>query len=377
MENSFNIPFYARTAMIFIVVSILGLALYLGQEIIVPLLYAGMIAILLNPLVNFLIRKGVNKMLAIAMAVTLAIFALLIAVYIVSAQITLFTDTYPQLKEKFATTSEQLLQWASHKFNIRQSAINAWLTATQHEAIGNFDIAEKLSDIARMLVIGTLLPVYLFMILHYKPLLLEFIGKLFKDEHRTTVQQVLSSSKNIIQSYLVGLFFELIIVAVLNSLGLLLLGIEYAIILGITGAILNIIPYLGGIAAIMLPMLIAYITKDSLVYPFLVFVVYIVVQFIDNNYIVPRIVGARVQLNALISVIVVLIGGAFWGIPGMFLSIPLTAIAKIIFDHIDSLKPWGFLLGNVVSTTPKFSLIETIKIKTSRIKAQRQTNRVA
>jgi predicted PurR-regulated permease PerM len=370
MDNTFNIPFYARTAMIFIVVFLLGLVMYMGQEIIVPLLYAGMIAILLNPLVNYLSRKGLNRNVAIAVAVAFAILALVIAVYIVSAQITLFTDTYPQLKAKFATTSTQLLQWASHKFNIRQSAINAWVTATQNEAIGNFDIAEKLSDIMRMMVIGTLLPVYLFMILHYKPLLLEFIRKLFKDEHRTAVVEVLSNSKNIIQSYLVGLFFELVIVAILNSVGLLLIGIEYAIILGITGAILNVIPYLGGIAAIMLPMLIAFITKDSLVYPILVFMVYIVIQFIDNHFIIPRIVASRVKLNALISVIVVLIGGAMWGVPGMFLSIPLTAIVKIIFDHIDSLKPWGFLLGNVVSTAPKFSLVETIKIKTKRAAAR-------
>jgi predicted PurR-regulated permease PerM len=367
MDSSFNMPFYARTALIFIVLFLLGVTLYIGQEIIVPLLYAGMIAILLNPLVNFLIRKGINKMLAISMAVTLAILALMVAGYVVSAQVTLFTDTYPQLKEKFATNSTQFLQWASHKFNIRQSAINTWITETQNEAIGNFDIGEKLTGVVRMLVIGTLLPVYLFMILHYKPLLLEFIGKLFRNEHSTTVAQVLSSSKTIIQSYLVGLVFEMVIVAILNSAGLYLLGIEYAVILGITGAILNIIPYLGGIVAIMLPMLMAYITKDSLVSPLLVFIVYIVIQFIDNNYIVPKIVAARVQLNALISVIVVLIGGAFWGIPGMFLSIPLTAIAKIIFDHIDSMKPWGFLLGNVVSTVPKFSLIETIKVKTQRV----------
>src|SRR5258705_9133167 len=127
----------------------------------------------------------------------------------------------------------------------------------------------------RMLVIGTLLPVLLFMILYYKPLLLEFFRKLFKNENHVAVAEVLANSKKIIQSYLVGLFFEMVIIAMMNSVGLFLIGIEYAIILGITGAILNVIPYLGGIAAIALPMLIAFITKDSLAYPFMVFLVYI------------------------------------------------------------------------------------------------------
>lgn len=362
MDNSFEIPFYAKVALIFISAFALGLTMYFGQHIIVPILYATMIAILLNPFVNYLLGKNINKIIAISIAVVLTILLLLCAIYVVSAQLTLFSETYPQLKEKFLTTSTQLLQWISIKFGIRPSTISAWIKDTQNDAIGNLAIGERLTEVGRMLVIGTLLPVYLFMILYYKPLLLEFIRKLFRFEYHIAVVEVLGNSKKIIQSYLVGLFFELIIVAVMNSAGLLLIGIDYAIILGITGAILNVIPYLGGITAIALPMLIAFITKDSLVYPLLVFIVYIVIQFIDNHYIIPKIVASRVQLNALISVIAVLIGSAFWGIPGMFLSIPLTAIMKVIFDHIEPLKPWGFLLGNVVPTTSKFSFLKRSKI---------------
>jgi len=362
MENTFQIPFYAKVALISIGGFALGLMMYVGQHIVVPILYATMIAILLNPLVNYLIQKKINKIISISLAVILAILALLFAIYIVSAQITLFTETYPQLKEKFIITSTQLLHWASEKFNIRQSAINTWIKTEQSDAIGNLAIGETLTEVMRMFVIGTLLPVYLFMILYYKPLLLEFFRRLFKNEHHVAVAEVLANSKKIIQSYLVGLFFEMVIIAILNSAGLLLIGIDYAIILGITGAILNVIPYLGGIAAIALPMLIAFITKDSLAYPFMVFLVYIVIQFIDNHYIIPKIVASRVQLNALISVVAVLIGSAFWGIPGMFLSIPLTAIIKVIFDHIEPLKPWGFLLGNIVPTSSKFSFIKKSKV---------------
>jgi predicted PurR-regulated permease PerM len=97
----------------------------------------------------------------------------------------------------------------------------------------------------------------------------------------------------------------------------------------------------------------------------MVFVVYIVIQFIDNHYIIPKIVASRVQLNALVSVVAVLVGGAFWGIPGMFLSIPLTAITKVIFDHIEPLKPWGFLLGNIVPTNSKQTFIKSSKIITN------------
>ncbi|MFM9909184.1 MAG: AI-2E family transporter [Chitinophagaceae bacterium] len=358
MDITFKIPSYAKAALIFISAFAFVFTMYIGQGIIIPIVYATIIAILLNPLVNYLICKKINKIVAISFAVFVAILAVLIIFYIISSQVSMFSETYPQLKVKLEATSTKFFTWFSEKFNIRQSKINLYIAETQNTAISDLAISEKLTAAGRAIVTLLLLPVYLSMILYYKPLLLEFIRKLFNNKYHDTVVQILLSTKKIIQSYLTGLFFEMIIIAILNSLGLLLLGIEYAIILGITGAILNIIPYIGGIIAIALPMIIAFVTKDSLVYAGLVFAVYMVIQFIDNHFIIPKIVASRVKINALISVIVVLIGGALWGIPGMFLSIPLTAILKAILDHIGPLKPWGFLLGNIVPTTSKFYFIK-------------------
>jgi predicted PurR-regulated permease PerM len=358
MDTPFKTPFYAKAALIFISVFAFVYTMYIGQDIIIPIVYATVIAILLNPLVNYLVRKKVNQIISISIAVTLAIIAVLGVLYIVSSQVTMFSETYPQLKIKFDLASTELVHWISERFNIRESKILAWINETQNRAISNFAISDSLTEVGQVLMVATLLPVYLFMILYYKTLLLDFTRKLFVSEHHNAVAEVLVNSKKIIQTYLVGLFFEMIIVAILNSVGLLLLGIDYAIILGITGAILNIIPYIGGIVATAVPMIIAFVTKESAIYSVLVFVLYIIIQFIDNNYVIPKIVASRVQINALISVIVVLIGGALWGIPGMFLSIPLTAIMKVIFDHIEPLKPWGFLLGNVVPSATKFSIVK-------------------
>jgi predicted PurR-regulated permease PerM len=357
MEATFKIPFYAKAALIFISAFALILTLYIGKNIIVPIVFATIIAIVLNPVVNYLIKIKFNKIISITIAVVVAITVVLTIFYILSTQISTFSESYPQLKQKFTQTSTEFVRWVSETFNIKVSKINAWTRETQTEAINDFALAESLSEVGHMLMLFLLLPVYLFMILYYKPLLLDFIRRLFRTEHHDIVGQVLNSTKTIIQTYLVGLFFELIIVATLNSLGLLLLGIEYAIILGIIGAILNLIPYLGGIIAIALPMAIAFVTKDSLTYPILVFCIYILIQFIDNNFIIPKIVASRVKLNALISIIVVFIGGAIWGIAGMFLSIPLVAIIKVICDHIEALKPWGFLLGDIVPTASKFSFV--------------------
>jgi predicted PurR-regulated permease PerM len=359
MEISFKAPSYAKAALGFIILFAVAVTMYLGQAIIIPIVYATIIAIVLNPLVNYLVRKKVNKIAAISVAVLLAVIAVLVIAYIISSQVSMFVETYPQLKIKFNSTSTNLIHWVSEKFNIRESKINLYIKDTENTALSDFAIGENLTAAGRAAVALMLLPVYLSMILYYKPLLLEFIRKLFNYKHHHTVAEILLSIKKIIQSYLTGLLFEMVIVAVLNSVGLLLLGIDYAIILGITGAILNIIPYIGGIIAIALPMIIAFVTKDSFTYSALVFAVYMVIQFIDNHFIIPKIVASRVQINALIAVIAVLIGGTLWGIAGMFLSIPLTAILKVIFDHIEPLKPWGFLLGNIIPTNSKFYFRKT------------------
>jgi predicted PurR-regulated permease PerM len=125
---------------------------------------------------------------------------------------------------------------------------------------------------------------------------------------------------------------------------LLVIGIDYAILLGVLGAFLNVIPYVGGITSISLPIIIAATTKSPM-HAMMVLFFYLLIQFADNHYIIPKVVASKVKLNALASVIVVLVGGALWGIPGMFLSIPLTAIIKVVFDHVEVLKPWGYLLG--------------------------------
>jgi len=353
MSANIKIPFYIEFAFISIGAIAFILTLYIGQQIILPLIYGTILAILLNPFVNFLIKKKINKIIAISTAVAISIFVLLSLIYFISVQASLFAESYPALKQKLNLTSTHFIHWLSTNFNIKTTKINSWVKEIQIDTFTNIKgaIMPTLYAINSLIVIVILIPVYLFMILYYKNLLLEFIRKLFKSVHHVAVFEILFNSKKIIQSYLTGLLVEAAIVATLNSVGLLILGIDYAIILGISGALLNVIPYIGGVIAITLPMIIAYISKDSSTYALLVLLVYLLIQFIDNNIIVPRIVASRVKINALISVIAVIIGGAMWGIPGMFLSIPLTAILKVIFDHVEKLKPWGFLLGNIVPTS--------------------------
>jgi predicted PurR-regulated permease PerM len=353
--ESMKLPIYVKSACILIAGYALIYGLYLEQNIIVPIVFATLIAVLLNPFVNFLIRKRFNKIVAISMAVLLTFAILAGLVFIISTQLSMFADNYPQLKVKTEALSQQSIIWISEHLNLKVEKINIWLKKTAGTALSDFGplLASALLSMTSAIMAIFLMPVYLFMILYYKPLLQEFIRRLFSSGHRTAVLIVLDRSKGIVQSYLKGLCIEFLAMSVMNSAGLFILGIDYALILGIIAALLNVIPYIGGVIAVALPMIVAFVTKDTIYSPLMVLGLYIFIQFIDNHYITPKVVASKVKLNALVSVVVVLIGNAIWGVSGMFLSIPITAILKVVFDNVEGLKPWGFLLGNVVPSAKK------------------------
>ncbi len=346
-KESVLLPVYSKLAQITIGLAVFSYILYIGRDIIIPLVFSTLIAILLNPIVNFLYKKRLNRLVAISIALLGAMIFIGSVVFFIGSQMSMFTESFPQFQHKFIDLSDDAINFASETLNISKDKIQTMIEKHKEEGmdIAKSLVGETVGTISSVFAFIFLLPVYIFMILFYKPLLMNFLGMLFESRHQGVVTEVLTETKSLIQNYLIGLLIEALILAVLNSVGLMIIGVEYAILLGVIGAILNVIPYLGGIIAIALPMLIAFATKTPMDVVWVV-VVYLVIQFIDNQFLVPKIVASKVKVNALISVIVIFIGGAIWGLMGMFLSIPLTAILKVIFDRIDELKPFGYLLGD-------------------------------
>ena len=287
--------------------------------------------------------------------------------YLIYNQAIRFSNSWPMLVEKFTELINHAVAWVSSNVDIKPKDINEWLIKTKSELFNTSTdgLKQTLVSVGTAVMVLLLIPFYIFMILFYHPILIEFIRRLFGSNNRSQVSEIVTQIKTVIQRYLIGLLIEAILMAIMEIVTLLILGIEYAILLGILGALLNVIPYIGGLVAVALPMMIALATKSTPMYAFYVLIIYYIIQLIDNHYIVPIIVASKVKINALFSVIVVLAGNALWGIPGMFLSIPLLAILKLICDHIEPLKPWGFLLGDTMPPILKIKRIfKIIKEKT-------------
>lgn len=341
-----ELPLYARISLITVGIVAFFDILYVGRDIIVPLIFALILAILLNPLVNYLTRKGLNRVIAILVAVLLALAVMGGLVYFIAYEIGMFSDSLPGLESRFSALLRQFIRWISLSFNIAELKILAWLEAAKAEIMSNSTafVGRTLGTISGGLVLVFLIPVYIFLIIYYKTRLLEFITMVSKRTRHTIVTEVLSESQVLIQRHLTGILLEALAVAVLNATGLLIIGIDYAVLIAVVGAILNMIPFIGGMVAISIPVFMALVTRSP-AEAFWVLVLYVVVLVVDNYFLFPRIVSSRVKVNALVSIVSVLVGGSLWGIPGMFLSLPIIAIMKVIFDRVEPLKPFGHLIG--------------------------------
>lgn len=358
-NEGLKLPAYVKASILLIGIAVLLTMLYIARSILVPVVFATILAIVLHPVVNFFVDKKVNRVLAIIL--TLFLTFLVIAAFgaLIMSQASRLSDSLPMLADKFSEMLDQGIAWVSGYFDINSQKIHEWTLKVRGELINSSSeaIGNTLVSLGNLLVVIFLIPVYVFMLLFYNPILIEFIHRIFSSGNQGKVSEIVTQTKTVIQRYLIGLIIEAGIIAALNTVALLALGIEYALLLGIIGALLNIIPYIGGLVAVALPMIVALITKESAWYPVYVMVIYYIIQLIDNNFIVPKIVASKVKLNALFSLLVVFVGNAIWGIPGMFISIPLLAIVKLVCDHVEPLKPWGFLLGDTMPSLLKINSI--------------------
>lgn len=337
-------PFYLRATLVLLGLFLFFNALLILRDVLVPLCFAALIAILLNPLVNRLMKWKVPKVIAIILALLLAVLLIGGIIAFISAQVAHFSELAPELKEKSTELANTVQSWVRRTFNVPISKQNAMIAQAAENS--KQYVGQTLGTLFGIIGVVVLLPIYTFLFLYYKPLFLNFFYEVFEDKHEEKVADVLSETKGAIQGYIVGLLIETAIIAVLNSVALLILGVKYAVLIGVIGAVLNLIPYVGGLIAILLPVIMSFLTGDGgYTTPLLIVAAYSVIQFLDNNIIVPKIVSSKVDVNAFVTIIIVLLGGTIWGVSGMFLAVPFIAVCKIVFDRVPGLKPWGKLLG--------------------------------
>lgn len=360
MHETIKLPFYAKLTYVLLSIIALAFIFYIGQGIIVPILMAFLIAIILRPIVTFLNKKlRFPNVIAAMLAVTLFVIIVLGIFTALSFQITDMVSDFDKIERNLNIHIQNCQDLIREHFNLSSKEQKVFIDEAANDSLekGKELLGSTLLSFSDTILNLILIPIYIFLILLYKSLFVKFFAKLFKEEYHSKLFDILEQIKVVVKSYLVGLILEMIFISVLTSIGLMIIGVEYAILLGVITGLLNIIPYIGILFAGLLTIIASLTGSADLSIILGVIIVNVIVQLIDNNIVVPLIVSSKVKINALVSIIGIIIGGALAGISGMFLAIPIIAILKVIFDRIDSLEPWGYLIGDDLPKTYEWNKI--------------------
>ncbi len=342
-----QLPFYARLTLTLLGVIALGFLIIEGKEFLDPLMFGFLFAILLLPVCNFFEQKlRLPRSAASFVAIILLITFVGSILYLVGSQIGNLANDWPQLQEQVRESSVQLQDWISDTFHVTRGSQNTYMHSTTSKILekGTAVVGTTFGAVSGLALFFVFIMIFTFLILIYRRLLFRFVLAVCTDEYESVVYDIMENVQKILRQYILGLLLEMLIVSGVACLIFWLLGIKYAILLGIITGIFNIIPYIGIFTALLLSTAITFAT-GMLTKALFVAITVIAIHLIDSNVVLPIVVGSKVRLNALITFLGIVLGEAIWGLSGMFLSIPTIAILKIVFDRIQDLKPWGFLMG--------------------------------
>lgn len=342
-----KLPYAAKLVIGLLIVSILVWWMYILQEILILISFAILFSLLLFPLCNRLEKWKFPRTLAISLCLIISTAIVAGLIFLVFMQIANFSDDFPTFQKKGMVIIDNLQSWASKYLQISR---RKQVTELRKQSLsllqnGGTVVTNFLASMANSLSSAVLVPILTFFFLLYRDFFKKFFYRVFGIRNRKRIDLICTKIYKVVQGYIVGLMSVILIVAVLNTIGLMILGIDYAIFFGTLAAFLLLIPYIGIMIGSLLPILLALITKDSYLYAVGVAGVFFSVQFLEGNFITPYIVGSKVSVNPLAAMIGLVLGGQLWGISGLILALPFIAILKVIFDHVDALKPYGYLLG--------------------------------
>jgi predicted PurR-regulated permease PerM len=337
---------YIRVALILHAVILSLFLLHVSKTITIPLFFAFLIAILLYPVSNWLEKHRLSRGLAAAIAVTLFVLLVGAFVYFFSMQLVSFSKNLPQLENRFGQVLQHTQDWIHHRYHIDNSAQMNYINKSADSIAGTLasSIGTTFIGLGELLILIVFFFIFTFFILFHRAMLLRFLLSFFSEQQRCQVNDAVFTIRKVMNGYVLGLLTEMALLILLIFTPLYLLGVRYALLMAAFAGVLNLIPYLGIYTALAIGMLIT-LANGTGSQALELAIVFIVAHTLDANILLPRIVGGRVKMNAFITLLAMLAGRLVWGIPGMFLFIPLAAIIRIISERVKGLEPWAILMG--------------------------------
>ncbi|CAM3602066.1 AI-2E family transporter [Flavobacterium gelidilacus] len=346
MDSTTNKTHIVQDLLAFVLIVFLA---YMLQDFLIPILFAILLSVLVYPIVRFFEKRlCFNRIISILIAILIFTTIIFIIFVLIGIQFQDIMDKSDMYYDKILEKTNILIRETENSTGIESEDIVGGDNIEVKEIVkrNSNKIFQFISSSGSILSDFVLTPLYMFFFLLYRSFLISFLYKATsKVSNKKNMRVILNQLYDVQQNYLVGLVSVMGIVGLLNSIGLLALGIDYPFFFGFLCALLLLVPYIGIIIGSLMPALVALATKDSYLYSVGVIAIFGFIQFIEGNFITPKITGSKVSLNSFASILVIILFSMLWGIPGMILALPITASLKVIFDHSVKFKSIGFVLG--------------------------------
>jgi predicted PurR-regulated permease PerM len=336
-------PFYVKATYLLLLAFLGFYGLVYAKFIMVPLVLGCLFSVLMTPLASRMEKWGLHRTFSSVACILIMGLVLATLVFLLSRQIMAFVNNLPELTQQMDARLNDLYAYVERNTHVSQSKQLSWIK--NQIAAGGSVFASTLSATTSTFATIALVPLYTFFLLFYRSKIQLFFEKITPEQEHFTVHQIIHRIKEVVQSYLTGVLIVMGIISVIISVGLGIIGVPYAIFLGVLAGILNVIPYLGIFSAATVSIILATLTKDAHSAPLFVFLLFLGTHLLEANIITPNILGSKVSINPLASLLALIIGEEVWGIVGMILFIPLMGMIKVMFDNIKPLEPYAFLLG--------------------------------
>lgn len=344
-------PLWLKSSLVLLSIVSLFVILSYGKFILMPLAFAALFAMLLDPLCRLFEKMKIGRALSIILSM-LVVFVVLSGIFsLLSIQFYQFADRIPEAGEKLQSLSQDVRTFFESSVGIAPEQQIEFLQQGIENLInqsGDY-LSSALGATTSVFTTLTILPIFVFFMLYYKEMYTTFLYKVWKGESNEAIDSIVTSIQSVTQNYLVGMISVIGILGVLNAIGLWIIGMDHALFFASFAAILAIIPYIGIILGSLPAILYALLFSESLLMPIGVVGIFATVQFLEGNFITPNIIGSRVSINPFVAFLALLVGAELWGISGMILFVPFVGILRCVFDEVEALRPYGYLLGNTVS----------------------------
>jgi predicted PurR-regulated permease PerM len=337
--------------------------MYYGRVVLVPLTFAAILAMLMAPVCRKLDSLGFHRVFSSLICIFILLTVFVFMLFILFAQVNSFRQDIPVIEQKVNTMIASIHTSLEERFNIpveEQKQVVQKQIRYFTESSSTY-ISSIVTGTAGIIINAIFIFVISFLLLFGKEKYYNFFLKLMHGTHDDVKTSLLNRITLVAQRYLVGRSLSMLVLFILYLIALLIIGVNNALLLSLVAALVNIIPYVGPILAGVFPFLAALVAQDSFEPAIWVVVSFSVIQGIDNYFVTPFVMGGEVSLSALATILSIICGGFLWGIAGMILFIPLLSIAKIIFDHVEAFKPYGYLIGDDQTETPSLRILNWFK----------------